>query len=83
MAKTEVRIIVKRGRHKTQPYSFVIDNPGKGPEESVQERYTERTKCIRGALRKIGAWKGTVKGPHYVTRRVRGTEKVYPVTIIG
>ena len=62
--KTPIVVTLKRGKHKTQPWMFYIDDAGPGPKVTVKERYAKPRNAWRGALRKLGAWKGTTAGDH-------------------
>lgn len=54
-----IRIVVKKGKNQTQPYSVSIDDYGNGPLVAMRERYSDLKGAKRGALRKIGAWNGS------------------------
>lgn len=83
MSKTaELLIIINKGRHKTQPYTITINEPGNAPEDTKRERYATWKTAARGGLRKVGCWCGRIRGPHTVVRKVRGKERVYPVKIV-
>lgn len=61
MSKTKtITITVKKGRHAEQPYTYTIDQ-GRGPLMTPRERFTTRRNAKRSALRKLGAWHGTVR----------------------
>lgn len=53
--KTPVVVTIKKSRHATQPFTFVIDDPGPGPKVTVKERYVSYSSAKRGALRKLRA----------------------------
>ena len=57
MSKTPQPIVVtiKEGRHKTQPWSFVINRPGPQNKETKSERYARLFTAKRGALRMLCA----------------------------
>ncbi len=50
-----VYVYLKKGRHKTQPWTFIIDEPGVGPVTTKRERYARKFTAKRGALRMLGA----------------------------
>ena len=52
--KKPVVVTIKKTRHKTQPYTFVVDD-GRGPDLTVRERYTRSNGAKRGALRALNA----------------------------
>lgn len=54
MAKPII-ITIKKGKHKTQPYTFDIDRTGPAKGETKKERYTTPFSAKRGALRMLGA----------------------------
>lgn len=56
--KAEIVITFKKGRHKTQPWTFIIDRPGKNPMVTARERYVTYTTARRGALRMVGVYDG-------------------------
>ena len=68
--KKPILVILKKTRHKTQPWTFIIDKPGKAPVSELRERYTTRRAAHRGALRNLGIWDSTPgalnAGPHFV-----------------
>lgn len=53
---TPILVILKKGKHKTQPWTYTIDKPGGGPAVTVKERYAARRSAYRGALRHLGLW---------------------------
>lgn len=53
--KTPVIVTIKKGKHATQPFTYVIDDPGPGPKIKVTARYAEERKAAKGALRKLKA----------------------------
>lgn len=53
--KKPVVVTITKGKHKTQPYTFSIDDVGPGPKVTVRERYTRVSSCKTGALRKLKA----------------------------
>ena len=53
--KTPVIVTIKKGKHATQPFTYVIDDPGPGPKLKVDDRYAEERKAAKGALRKLKA----------------------------
>jgi hypothetical protein len=53
-----IYVTLKEGRHKTQPWSFVIDRPGPQKGETKRERYVSMWSAKRGAAYKLS--KGTV-----------------------
>ena len=53
--KTPVIVTIKKGKHATQPFTYVIDDPGPGPKLKVTARYAEERKAAKGALRKLKA----------------------------
>lgn len=52
--KKPVVVTINKTRHKTQPYTFVVDD-GRGPDLTVRERYTRSNGAKRGALRALNA----------------------------
>jgi hypothetical protein len=48
---TPITVTLKEGKHKTQPWTFVIDRPGAQSKETKQERYATMTTAKRGAAR--------------------------------
>ena len=50
-----IYVYLKKGRHKTQPWTFIIDEPGVGPVSTKRERYARKFTAKRGALRMLGA----------------------------
>ncbi len=48
-----VYVYLKKGRHKTQPWTFTIDEPGVGPVTTKRERYARKFTAKRGALRML------------------------------
>ena len=67
--KATVVVTLKKGKHKTQPWTFSIDDVGGAPNATVAERYTDSKSAKRGALRALGIWYGSVVGPHAVVRK--------------
>ena len=53
--KKPVVVTIKKTRHKTQPYTFVVDD-GRGPDLTVRERYTRSNGAQRGAVRMLGGY---------------------------
>jgi len=37
-----IYIYIKKGRHKTQPWTFTIDKPGPKAKQTKQERYVKQ-----------------------------------------
>lgn len=68
--KKPILVILKKTRHKSQPWTFIIDRPGKAPVNEVRERYTSRRAAHRGALRNLGLWNPNPgfpnAGPHFI-----------------
>ena len=60
--KSTIAINVRKGKHKTQPWTFEIDMPGATQSTKVPERYSCKKAAIRGALRKMGLWNGRTTG---------------------
>jgi hypothetical protein len=50
-----VYVYLKKGRHRTQPWTFIIDEPGVGPVKTKRERYARKFTAKRGAQRMLGA----------------------------
>ena len=76
-----VYVYLKKGRHRTQPWTFIIDEPGVGPVSTKRERYARKFTAKRGALRMLGAvqFGTTLSGrPMWI---VRG-KNVRPVTFV-
>jgi hypothetical protein len=76
-----VYVYLKKGRHRTQPWTFIIDEPGVGPVTTKRERYARKFTAKRGALRMLGAvqFGTTLSGrPMWI---VRG-KNVRPVTFV-
>lgn len=48
-----VYVYLKKGRHRTQPWTFTIDEPGVGPVTTKRERYARKFTAKRGALRML------------------------------
>lgn len=57
-----IYIKVKRGKHRTQPWTFEIDMPGPKQSTKVPGRYSCKKAAIRGALRKLDLWNGRTTG---------------------
>jgi hypothetical protein len=76
--KAVVKITIKKSKRKTQAWDFTINKPGNNPEEKNTVRYTDDHCALRGALRQLGAWKGTLTGPHQAV--IKG--KTYQVEIL-
>jgi hypothetical protein len=55
-----INILLTKGRHKTQPWTFTIDKPGSQSGETKRERYTTKKTAKRGALRALGVWTGSI-----------------------
>lgn len=51
--KAPITILVKRGKHRTQPFTIRVDEPGNAPLLTIAERYADRDGARRGALRKL------------------------------
>ena len=60
--KSTIYINVKKGKHRTQPWTFTIDMPGAIQSTKVPERYSCKKAAIRGALRKLDLWNGRTTG---------------------
>ena len=76
-----VYVYLKKGRHRTQPWTFIVDEPGVGPVTTKRERYVRKYTAKRGALRMLGAvpFGTTLSGrPMWI---VRG-KNVRPVTFV-
>lgn len=77
-----IHIYLKKGRHKTQPWTFIIDNPGPKSKQTKQERYVKQWSAYRGAVRQLGLkWEGT-KHPYHVAEIKRGALKLRPVKMV-
>lgn len=63
--KKPIIVTITKGRHKTQPWTFSIDRPGKNPQTKNSERYSAYRSAWRGALRMLGAHK-SLRGGWYV-----------------
>jgi hypothetical protein len=50
-----VHVYLKKGKHKSQPWTFLIDLPGGAPMETKRTRYARKDSAQRGALRMLGA----------------------------
>lgn len=75
-----VKIKATKGKHKKQPWTYTIDAPGRGPDETVRERFANRRNALRSALRKLGAWNNA---SGFGTPRmcvIKG--RTYPIVII-
>ena len=59
-----VIVTLKKGRHKSQPWTFVINGPGNAPNTTNDERYADRRGAKRGALRFLDArtWPSLISG---------------------
>jgi hypothetical protein len=57
-----IYIKVKKGKHKSQPWTFEIDMPDATLSTIVPERYSCKKAAIRGALRKLDLWNGRTTG---------------------
>lgn len=53
--KKPVLVTITKTRHKSQPWTFVYDEPGNGPLSTVRGRYADKKGAVRGALRKLKA----------------------------
>lgn len=53
--KAPVKVLLKEGGHKTQPWTYQIDGIGPGPKTTALERYAARRSAWRGALRNLKA----------------------------
>ena len=62
---TPIKVTLKKGKHKTQPWTFAIDDIGPGPKVSVRERYATMKTAWKGALRKLKAWNGSYATPQH------------------
>ena len=62
---TPIKVTLKKGKHKTQPWTFAIDDIGPGPKVSVRERYATSKTAWKGALRKLKAWNGSYATPQH------------------
>lgn len=76
--KAAVRIRLVQSRRKKQAWDFLIQMPGNNPDAMNNVRYADDHCALRGALRQLGAWKGTLTGPHQAV--IKG--KTYPVEIL-
>ena len=77
-----IYIKLKKGRHKTQPWTFEVDRPGPKAKQTKRERYVEQWSAYRGAIRQLGLkWQGTKHHYHVVEVR-RGVQKTRPVKVI-
>jgi len=57
MAKAII-VTIKKGKHKTQPFSFTIDKPGPASNETRKERYANPSNARRAARNILEAfWK--------------------------
>lgn len=89
MSKAHVLITPKKGKHKSQPWTYTIDKPGGAPLETANERYTRRRSAVRGALRALDAqsssglpgrtWSYT-GGYAWFWKGPKG--KVYPIKVV-
>jgi hypothetical protein len=52
---TPIYVRLKKGRHKTQPWTFTIDRPGAPEGETKRQRYVTMTTAWRGARRMLRA----------------------------
>lgn len=69
--KAHYTIRLKQSKRTEQAWSFEADLPGNNPHTKNNKRYTDEHCALRGALRHIGAWKGTLVGPHSAMFRGR------------
>jgi hypothetical protein len=54
-----ITVLLKEGKHKTQPWSFTIDRPGPAYDETKKERYVTMRSAKRGAARVLAAHYGS------------------------
>ena len=69
-----ILVTIKKDKHASQPFTFLIDKPGPAKKETKRERYTRKWNAKLGALRSLGAW----YNDEYWEARV-GDTKVYRV----
>lgn len=50
-----ITVTIKKDKHATQPFTYLIDKPGPAKKETKRERYTRKATAKRGALRSLGA----------------------------
>jgi hypothetical protein len=77
-----VYVYLKETRHKTQPWTFIIDRPGPQNKETKAERYATAWSAKRGAIRKLGAYTfgTTLGGENFWVMTAK--KKLYPVKFI-
>jgi hypothetical protein len=75
--KATVVVTLKKGKHKTQPWTFSIDDVGGAPNATVAERYTDSKSAKRGALRALGIWYGSVAIRHVVFRKGKAVDVIF------
>jgi hypothetical protein len=61
-----IYVTLKEGRHKTQPWTFVIDSPGPQKGETKRERYVSMWSAKRGAKRVLQVIQSFEFGHYYV-----------------
>lgn len=64
--KKPITVTLTKGRHKTQPWTFSIDDIGPGPQVTVKERYTRKSTAKLDALGKLGIPNFYPKGCGYL-----------------
>lgn len=51
-------VTLKKGKHKTQPWTYTIDEVGPGPNSKATARFASKYSAWRSALRKLNAVTG-------------------------
>lgn len=76
-----IYIRLKKGRHKTQPWTFEVDKPGNASKQTKRERYVAKWSAFRGAIRQLGLkWQGLKYG-YIVT--IKGKERPVKMIVVS
>jgi hypothetical protein len=79
-------VTLKKGRHKTQPWTFTVDRPGPQSKETKQERYVTMTTARRGACRVLAdvsnLWQTIMRERSVLERGKGGKPVLRPVKFI-